>query len=170
MVSDKDMRFMALALEQARQALAEGEFPVGCVIADSDQVVADGRRRHSAQLAGGECEHAEMIALRRLEQAGVDVDRAAQLTVYATLEPCLMCFGAILIHGIRRIVYAYEDVMGGATGCDLASLPPLYRQPVEIAAGVLRGQSRQLFQVFFGNPANTYLKGSLLCRHVLGRT
>ncbi len=170
MVKERDMRFMALALGQARQALAEGEFPVGCVIAAPDKVVADGRRRRSAELLGGECEHAEMIALRRLEQACGKKVTPGDLTVYVTLEPCLMCFGAILIHGIRRIVYAYEDVMGGGTGCDPAGLPPLYNPPPEIVRGVMRGESVGLFKAFFENEGNLYLRDTLLCRHALGQS
>ena len=50
----------------------------------------------------------------------------SHLTIFCTMEPCLMCLGAIMLSGIRKIVYAYEDVMGGGTGCDLSGLKPLY--------------------------------------------
>jgi len=69
-----------------------------------------------------------------------------------------------------RIVYAYEDVMGGGTRCDLSSLPPLYRKrPVHIVPHVLRLDSLRLFQTFFGNPHNTYWNGSLLAEYTLSQ-
>ena len=61
-----------------------------------------------------------------------------------------MCFSAIMLSGIGRIVYAYEDVMGGGTGCDRSTLAPLYRNaPLTVVAGVLRERSLVLFQRFF---------------------
>ena len=81
-----------------------------------------------------------------------------------------MCFGAILISGIGRIVFAYEDVMGGGTRCDLSSLAPLYRErDIDIMADVLRGESLTLFKRFFSDPRNTYWKGSLLARYTLAQ-
>ncbi len=160
---------MKLAMEEARRALEKGEFPVGCVVASGREVVSSGRRRRSNQVLGGECDHAEMVALRRMEQAGGGIGPPEELTVYVTLEPCLMCFGAILIHGIRRIVYAYEDVMGGGTGCELKSLGPLYRPAPEIVGGVMRAESLALLKTFFGAGDHDYLRDSLLCRHVLGQ-
>lgn len=121
--SPKDLRFMTAALDMARTALAGGEFPVGCVIADGRTVVARGHRTGTTVGPGNELDHAEINALRCLGEAGVDRDRAA-LTLYCTMEPCLMCFSAIVLSGIGRIVYAYEDVMGAGLGLiDPACLP-----------------------------------------------
>ncbi len=162
--------FMALALEKARQALDAGEFPVGCIIAGKEGVLACGRRRSSSGKAPGEIDHAEINALRNLEtreQESGALDRS-ELTVYVTLEPCLMCFGAILISGIRRIVYGLEDIMGGGTGCRRDALPPLYRDPkIRITPGVMRQESLHLLQAFFREPKNTYLKDSLLAQAIL---
>ena len=81
-----------------------------------------------------------------------------------------MCFGAILISGIRRIVFAYEDVMGGGTRCDLSRMPPLYgSRPVHLVPHVLRDKSLFLFKSFFSNPDNTYWKDSLLAAYTLVR-
>jgi tRNA(adenine34) deaminase len=67
-----------------------------------------------------------------------------------------------------RIVYAYEDVMGGATGCDRSGLPPLYRDArLTITAGVLRDRSLALFSRFFADSGNPYWADSLLCRYTL---
>ncbi len=163
----KDLLFMRDALKHAEDALDAGEFPVGCVIADGARVVAKGRRRHSDRKNQNELDHAEILALRDLWEKGLFPD-ASSFTIYTTLEPCLMCFGAILISGIRRIVYAYEDALGGASKCDLSGLTPLYRSAdVEIIPGVLRNESLSLFYRFFSNPATTYLQETILALYTL---
>ncbi len=158
---------MREALVRAREALDKGEFPVGCVLVSEGAVFLDGARHGVAQGGVGELQHAEMVALAHLE--AMDNPPAPEsITLYCTMEPCLMCYGALLIHGITRIVYAYEDVMGGGTGCDVANLTPLYRENnVEIIPHVLRGESLALFQTFFSNPSNHYWADSLLSRYTL---
>jgi len=161
MVGANDLTYMDLALARAREALTAGEFPVGCIIADRTGLVAEGRRSHSREQAN-ELDHAEVVALRALLTDNPAIDRAG-LTVYSTMEPCLMCFSTLLLNGVRRIVYAYEDVMGGGTNLKLATLAPLYREMrLEILPGVRRAESLALFQEFFSNPANGYWQGSLL--------
>lgn len=161
-----DRHFMTQALEAARNALADGEFPVGCVLVWQNRVVAGGRRTHTRGECPNEIDHAEITALRRLYTIGTRIDRSA-VTLYCTLEPCLMCFGAILLSGIRKIVYAFEDPMGGGTGCDLEQLTPLYRRPpVTLVSGVLRAESLQLLKAFFARPQNTYWGGSLLAEYI----
>ena len=164
-----DHHLMGLALEQARKALEAGEFPVGCVVADRRRVLASARRQGSRGSAPSELDHAEIIALRRLEAIPGNGARG-RLTLATTLEPCLMCFGAILLAGIGRIVYAYEDAMGGGTGCSLASVAPLYTQrPVEIRAGLRRDEALDFFRTFFANPDNGYWRDSLLARYTLAQ-
>jgi len=161
--------YMALALDEAGKALKDGEFPVGCVIASQGRVVSTGSRKGtaSAVLRASEIDHAEIRALKYLETFGGEFD-PGEAAVFCTMEPCLMCFGAILLSGIRTIVYAYEDVMGGGTGCDLSGLPVLYRQnKVAVISGVLRDRSLALFQDFFNKPDNHYWKGSLLEQYTL---
>jgi tRNA(adenine34) deaminase len=159
-----DVFFMQLALDHAREALVAGEFPVGCVITDGRQALAAGRRRRSSGNMANETDHAEMVALGRLPCAG------RSLTLYSTLEPCLMCVGAAVLSGVNRIVYAYEDVMGGACDCDLRRLSPLYRRMrVQICAHVRRPDSLALFKSFFGNPDNCYWSDSMLARYTLAQ-
>ncbi|MCB2147032.1 MAG: nucleoside deaminase [Deltaproteobacteria bacterium] len=160
---------MADALDLARTALAEGEFPVGCVIADGDNVVARGHRTGTTAGSGNEIDHAEINALRHLSGDMPDGDRST-LTLYCTMEPCLMCFSAIVLSGIVRIVYAYEDVMGGGTGCDRSKLPPLYRDAqLTVISGVLRENSLALFRQFFADSGNPYWADSLLSRYTLNQ-
>jgi tRNA(adenine34) deaminase len=103
-----------------------------------------------------------MLALRHLESLDGHIARE-DLVIYSTMEPCLMCFAALTLSRIGKVVYAYEDVMGGGTNCDLESLPPLYRTlGPRVVGGILRSESLALFKAFFGDAANTYWQGSLL--------
>jgi tRNA(adenine34) deaminase len=108
-----------------------------------------------------------MAALRNLADLGNDIDRNKIVTL-STLEPCLMCYSALIVNGIRNIVYGFEDVMGGGTSLDLASLNPLYNEmKIKVSGGVLRKESQALLRAFFSNPSNDYLKGTLLAKHAL---
>ncbi len=166
-----DEYFMDLALKQAEFAFSLGEFPVGCVIVQDDAVIAGGSRQGTrGELAiFSEIDHAEIRALKSLETTKVPfVPQRA--TIYVTMEPCLMCFGAIILTGIRKIVYAYEDPMGGGTGCELDNLPSLYRNAdMEIVSGVLRWKSLELFCSFFDKKSNRYWKNSYLEKYTLSQ-
>lgn len=160
-------QFMRLALEEAGHALEQNEFPVGCVMVLDGRVVAKGMRSHSRNETANELDHAEITALRDLIYRYPDVDRT-RVTAYCTMEPCLMCYATLLLNDIRTIVYAYEDVMGGGTGLDLAHLAPLYRQmDTAVTPHVLRHDSLRLFKEFFTDPQNTYWQDSLLARYTL---
>jgi tRNA(adenine34) deaminase len=81
-----------------------------------------------------------------------------------------MCFSATILSGIETIVFAYEDVMGGGTGCDRSGLTPLYRNHrLAIIPHVCRNQSLALFKAYFSNTKNIYWKESLLSRHALAQ-
>jgi tRNA(adenine34) deaminase len=166
-ISMNDAYYMKKALDLAGQALARGEFPVGCVLVYENEIVASGQRTHSTGSAPNETDHAEINALRQFSRHTTRLN-AEKVALYCTLEPCLMCFGAILINGIGKIVYAFEDAMGGATRMDLSSLPPFYRdQRIKITPHVLRKESLGLFAAYFQNPENAYWKDSPLARYTL---
>lgn len=158
---------MNLALVEAEQALAAGEFPVGCIITCRGEIVARGRKQKSRQQERNELDHAEIMALRDLNTHHPDIDPAS-LTIYSTLEPCLMCLGAIMINQIGNIVYAYEDALGGGTSLDRDKLPPLYREmELEIIPHIQRRQSLELFRQFFQQPENNYLDNTYLAQYTL---
>lgn len=160
--------YMRIALDEARQALAVGDFPVGCVMTVEQQIVAQGRRQNSQTGCCNEIDHAEILTLRQLLAKQPRLD-GARVTVYSTLEPCLMCYATLLISGIRTFVWAYEDVMGGGTHLPLDRLNPLYAQmQVHLLDKVLRDESIQLFQKFFKTAP--YLQESLLARYTLAQT
>jgi tRNA(adenine34) deaminase len=161
--------FMSKALEEARDALNMGEFPVGCVIVYENNVLVTGARHHSGSENQNELDHAEMLALRRLVDIGKKIDRA-QLTVFSTLEPCLMCYAALILNDIRHIVYAYEDVMGGGTNLDLKKLNPFYQDmEIKVAPRILRQESLMLFKKFFSDAQNSYLQGTMLAKYTLNQ-
>ncbi|MBL7179618.1 MAG: nucleoside deaminase [Pseudomonadota bacterium] len=161
--------FMQQALDQARKALAAGEFPVGCVLVYQNRVLVSTSRTGTAGDVANEIDHAEMVALRRLIDLNAAIDKS-KITLFCTMEPCMMCLGAIVLSGLGKVVYAYEDVMGGGTGCDLKKLTPLYRdQRISIVPNILRPQSLELFKTYFNNPQNAYWRQSLLARYTLGQ-
>jgi tRNA(adenine34) deaminase len=81
-----------------------------------------------------------------------------------------MCYVTLLLNGIRRIVYGYEDIMGGGTNLDLQTLKPLYREmSVEIIPHILRRESLELFNAFFADQDNTYWKDSPLARYTVAQ-
>ena len=163
----EDNHFMNLAVEEARLVLKAGEFPVGCVIASENELLVTGSRTGTAGKHPNEIDHAEITALKRLSVFKKPFDPKA-LTLYCTLEPCLMCFGAILLSNIGRLVYAYEDVMGGATSCDLSLLTPLYQKnTISIMPDLLRKKSLMLFKAYFSDPAINYWQDSRLARYTL---
>jgi len=159
--------FMKKALNQAKTALSAGEFPVGCVVVHEDRILTTGSRKGTAGNIPNEIDHAEMIALKRL--ADMEIQRDNQrITLFTTLEPCLMCLGALILSGISEIVYAYEDVMGGGLSCDLKNLMPLYKNSrISVVPDILRKESIELFQAFFNNSENSYWQGSLLAEYTL---
>jgi len=162
-----DDRFMGEALKEARKALSRGNFPVGCVLVYRDRVVARGRRKGTAGGGGNELDHAEIVALRRLVEMRQRMESAA-ITAFCTMEPCLMCFSALMLHGIGAIVYAYEDAMGGGTACPRTGLNPLYRDSrIVVRGGIRREESLALFKAFFSDPTNRYWNGSHLAAYTL---
>ena len=160
---------MEKAIKEAEQALKAREFPVGCVMVYNNEIIANGSRKGTAKQVKNEIDHAEIICLKNLFEIEKkqEIDKN-KITVYCTMEPCLMCYGALLINNIRNIVYSYEDAMGGGTGARLESLPPLYsKNPVNIVPGILREKSLRIFQEFFSSPDNSYLDNTLLAKYTL---
>jgi len=162
-------KYMYEALLQAKDALTAGEFPVGCVMVYEGEIISRGKRINSRAPNENELDHAEIMALRELSEQLPKIDRN-KITVYSTMEPCLMCYVTMLLNGIRKIVYGYEDIMGGGTDLDLQALNPLYREmTVEITPHVLRRESLELFKDFFSGPDNIYWKASPLAQYTLAQ-
>jgi len=162
-----DEKFMKKALEEALRAFENKEFPVGCVIVSENKIIARGNRKKSITTIPSEIDHAEINAIRELEK-NFPLLPKNKMTVYSTMEPCLMCLSAITLSGFRRIVYAYEDVMGGGCLINKKNLPVFYQKRLpEITGGILRKESLNLFKKFFSTPDNFYWKDSQLSKYTL---
>jgi tRNA(adenine34) deaminase len=149
-MNDRDDRtWMLKALDEARAAAAEGEVPVGAVLVADGRVLARGRncREHS----GDPTAHAEMQALRAaVDPASPTRWRQLETTMYVTLEPCVMCMGALILARVERLVYGCADPKGGAA-------ETLYRlgdderlnHHVAVTGGILAEESAELLRSFF---------------------
>ncbi|AJI94192.1 tRNA adenosine(34) deaminase TadA [Yersinia ruckeri] len=142
-----DEYWMRQALELAQRAQEEGEVPVGAVLVLDNQAIGIGWNRpivHHDPTA-----HAEMMALRQGGQA-LQNYRLLNATLYVTLEPCVMCAGAMVHSRIRRLVYGANDIKTGAAGSllDILRHPGMNHQ-VEITAGVLAEECSQTLSTFF---------------------
>ena len=113
MFTDTDRAMMALALDEARQALIEGEIPVGAVIARGGAVIA--RARNTRERTLDPSGHAEMNALR-LAARQTGGWRLSGCTLYVTLEPCCMCAGAIGQARLDRVIFGAYDAQAGCCG------------------------------------------------------
>ena len=141
-----DLYFMDQALELARQAAAEGEVPVGCVIVRRDQIVGRGRnRRETGRTALG---HAEIEAIHDA-CTSLGGWRLWDCTMYVTLEPCPMCAGAIINARIPRVVYGAADTKAGSCGsvCDLFAMD--YNHHPQVTSGIRETEAADLLQTFF---------------------
>ena len=141
-----DEQFMDAALELARQAAADGEVPVGCVIVRRGEIVGRGRnRRETDKTALG---HAEIEAISDACR-NLGGWRLWDCTLYVTLEPCPMCAGAIVNARIPRVVYGASDAKNGACGsvCDLFSMD--FNHHPTVGKGIREEECAALLSEFF---------------------
>jgi tRNA(adenine34) deaminase len=140
--------YMRLALQEAKKAGQFGEVPVGAVLVSEAGEVLSAAQNRTIEL-GEPTAHAEIIALR--EAAGkLRNYRLLNTTLYATLEPCPMCMGAIIHARVARLVFGAMDPKWGAAGSlyNLAQDRRLNHQ-VEVISGVCESECRDLVQEFF---------------------
>ena len=143
-----DLVYMNAALELAREAAAEGEVPVGCVIVCNGQIVGRGRnRRETEKSALG---HAEIEAIGQACKT-LGGWRLWECTLYVTLEPCPMCAGAIVNARIPRVVYGASDAKCGACGsvCNLFSMA--FNHHPQVEKGICEDECKALLTQFFQN-------------------
>lgn len=138
--------FMRQALELAKQAQAEGEVPVGCVIVRKGEVVGRGRNRREAEKSA--LAHAEVEAIRDACR-NLGGWRLWECELYVTLEPCAMCAGAILSARIPKVIYGARDEKFGAVDsvCSLFSME--FNHHPEVVSGVCEAEASALMQSFF---------------------
>lgn len=141
-----DFELMGQALVLAREALQEGEVPVGCVIARRGEIVGRGRNRREKQRSA--LAHAEIEAIDEACRS-LGGWRLWECTLYVTLEPCSMCAGAIVNARIPRVVFGASDRKYGAVGsvCDLFSMN--FNHHPQAQGGVREEECAQLMVEFF---------------------
>jgi tRNA(adenine34) deaminase len=144
---DTDDRWMREALKLAREARAEGEVPVGAVVVAGGRLL--GKGKNQIETLGDPTAHAEILAIGAAA-AAVGEPRLVGATLYTTLEPCVMCSGAIVLARIARVVYAAEDPKAGACGSvyDIPRDPRLNHRAL-VTGGLLAAESSFLLRSFF---------------------
>ncbi len=147
------LAYMRLAFEQAQCAAAEDEVPVGAVIELQGKIIGSGHNQN--RQLNDPSAHAEINALRAAAQH-VDNLRLNGANLYVTLEPCVMCAGAILHARIDRVFYATADVRWGAAGSIANVLEsPLLNHQCQVVAGYLQQESAALLEKFFAEKRKT---------------
>ncbi|MBZ5722299.1 MAG: tRNA adenosine(34) deaminase TadA [Acidobacteriia bacterium] len=142
-----DELFMEEALRAAQRALDAGEVPVGAVVVCDGKIVGRGWNRNLAD--SDPTAHAEIVALR---QAGATVGnhRLGGCALFATIEPCAMCAGAMVHARLKRLVYGADDPKAGAVHSVMEVLNhPRLNHQMEVRAGVLAGRCAEMLQAFF---------------------
>ena len=146
-MSDPHEPFMRLALDQARLAEAAGEVPIGAVVVVDGHVVGRGFNRPIG--AVDPTAHAEVLALRAAAGA-VGNYRLVGADVYVTVEPCLMCVGALVLARVRTLVFGAREPKTGALVSTLQPLQiPALNHRFDVVEGVLEDDCRELMQAFF---------------------
>jgi tRNA(adenine34) deaminase len=142
-----DELFMEEALRAAQRALEAGEVPVGAVVVCEGKIIGRGGNRNLT-----DCDptaHAEIIALREAG-AGLGNHRLEGCELFATIEPCAMCAGALVHARLKRLIYGADDAKAGAIRSVMQVLNhPSLNHRMEVRAGVLAGRCAEVLQVFF---------------------
>jgi tRNA(adenine34) deaminase len=138
---------MRAAIEQARTALAQNEVPVGAVVVKDGEIIS--RAFNSPLTLQDPTAHAEILALRNAGQR-LNNYRLIDAEIYVTIEPCIMCMGALIHARIKRLIFGTHDLKAGAAGSvfDLTHHARL-NHTIAVTSGVLERECRELIQNFF---------------------
>jgi tRNA(adenine34) deaminase len=141
--------FMREALELARTAAAEGEVPVGALVVAGERVIGRG---HNSPISDHDpTAHAEILALREAAREAGNY-RLENATLYVTVEPCVMCAGALVAARIQRLVFGARDLrFGGVRSKFRLADSEILNHRVEIVEGILGPECLELLQKFFDN-------------------
>lgn len=137
-----DEKYMSLALHEAQKALSKGEVPVGCIIVSEGQIV--GRGHNLTETLRDVTAHAEIQAITAASQT-LGGKYLTDCTLYVTVEPCVMCAGAIGWAQVKRVVYGCNDEKRGYSHFAPEALHP----KTSVKSGVLEDDCRQMMQDFF---------------------
>ena len=144
---EKEIRFMKEALKEAKKAELIDEVPIGCVIVKDDKIIARGHNvRETKKTPLG---HAEIIAISKASKK-LNAWRLQDCDIYITLEPCIMCSGAIIQSRIRHIYYGAKDSKGGAieSSINVLEAKNINHHP-EITSGILEEECSNIISEYF---------------------
>ena len=134
-------QFMKKALQEANYAFFKDEVPVGCVVVHNNKIIS--RSSNMVELLNDSTAHAELIAITSA-QNNLNSKNLENCTLYSTLEPCMMCYGAIYWSKIRTIVYGASDQKRGFSN-NIVNVD----RDIKIIKGVLEAESKDLLNSFF---------------------
>lgn len=145
--SDKDKKWMQIAIQQAEQAAVLSEVPVGAVLVKENAIIATGA--NSPIKTHDPTGHAEIITIRK---AGIALGnyRLPGTTLYVTLEPCIMCMGAIILARVDRLVYGADDPKSGAAVSKYSvGRDHQLNHTIKVTGGILANECSDLLTTFF---------------------
>ena len=146
-VEDVDVAFMREALAQAALAEAAGEVPIGAVVVADGEVIGRGFNRPIGSM--DPTAHAEILALREAARAMSNY-RLTGVRLYVTVEPCVMCVGAIVHARVGTLIYGVSEPKAGAVTSAIAALNhPALNHRVDVIPGILADECREVLQRFF---------------------
>ena len=142
-----EKKYMRMALEEARQALKEGEIPIGAVLVSEGEVLA---RAHNMPISLNDpTAHAEILVLRDAALKKKNY-RLPNTSLYVTVEPCLMCVGALVHARVNKLIFGASDPKAGACGSvyDILSSPGILHK-ITVVSGILEEECMEIIQEFF---------------------
>jgi tRNA(adenine34) deaminase len=146
---NEDEKWMRLAINEAILAESESEVPVGAVLIKNELLIA---KAHNQSISKSDATaHAEILVI---EAAGKKLEnyRLNETTLYVTLEPCAMCFSAMMHARIKRVVYgAYDSKTGVCGSCDDLRNAKFFKHRINITGGVLKLENQKILKSFFKN-------------------
>ena len=148
----KDIDYMKEALKEAELARLEDEVPIGCVIVKDDQIIA--RSHNQRDKTNNPLGHAETLAIKKASEVVGDW-QLVDCTLYVTIEPCIMCAGAIIQSRIKKVVYGAPEYKGGAFGSsiDILNAENINHRP-EVIKGVLEEECSAIIKEYFKSKSN----------------
>ena len=149
-MSDTDLVFMRAALDQAAQAEAEGEVPVGAILVCDGRVLGSGYNQTIGQ--SDPTAHAEIVALRRACEHLDNYRLPPYTSLYSTIEPCTMCAGALIHARLNEVVFAAPEPRAGAAGSSINVFEnPGLNHLVHVRGGIMANEAAAMMTRFFRN-------------------
>ena len=144
---EKIIEYMSEALKEAQLASLEDEVPIGCVIVKDDQIIA--RAHNQRETTNNPLGHAETLAIKKASEILNDW-QLVDCDLYVTIEPCIMCAGAIIQSRIRKVIYGAPDFKGGAFGSsiDILNANNINHRP-EIIKGIMENECSEIIKTYF---------------------